>query len=99
MEEMIKEEVAQFKQLIDKNISQPFNFMGKLNLPILNALWKVLVGERFEYDNPRLIDIVKRLSDAFEIFARPSQVQLKISTLHFIYGHCISFDVKNEAED
>jgi len=76
MEEMIKEEVAQFKQLIDKNISQPFNFMGKLNLPILNALWKVLVGERFEYDNPRLIDIVKRLSDAFEIFARPSQALL-----------------------
>jgi len=73
---MIKEEVAQFKQLIDKNISEPFNFMNKLNLPILNALWKVTVGERFEYDNPRLLDIVKRLNKAFEIFARPSQALL-----------------------
>ena len=63
---MIKEEVAQFKKLIEKNIGEPIDFMNKLNLPILNALWKVTVGEKFDYDDKKLVDIVKRLTKAFE---------------------------------
>jgi len=72
MEEMIKEEVAQFKKLIEKNIGEPIDFMNKLNLPILNALWKVTVGEKFDYDDKKLVDIVKRLTKAFEVFGKPS---------------------------
>ena len=74
MEELITEEINQFKQLIDTYKGEPFDIINKLNLPILNALWKVTVGERFEYDNPRLIDIVHRLTETFKIFADPSQV-------------------------
>ena len=74
MEEIIKEEIAQFKKLIDKDISEPIDFMNKLNLPILNALWKVTVGEKLDYEDKRLIDIVKRLTKGFEIFGRPSMV-------------------------
>ena len=73
MEELILEEVSQFKQFIDKNIDEPIDFHIKLNLPILNALWKVTVGERFEYDNPRLLDIMERMNETFKIFADPSQ--------------------------
>jgi len=76
MEEMVKEEVAQFKKLIDKSIAEPFDFMNKLNLPILNALWKVTVGEKFDYDDERLIDIVKRLTKGFEVFGKPSMTIL-----------------------
>ena len=47
--------------------------MNKLNLPILNALWKVTVGERFEYDNPRLLSIVERLTEAFKLLMRPNR--------------------------
>ena len=74
MEDLITEEINQFKQLIDTHKGEPFDIINKLNLPILNALWKVTVGERFEYDNPRLIDIVHRLTETFKIFADPSQV-------------------------
>merc|ERR1712064_153227 len=76
MEEMIQEEVDMFKALINKSNGEPFDFMNKLNLPILNALWRVTVGERFEYDNPRLLSIVRRLTEAFEIFGNPSQALL-----------------------
>ena len=73
MEKLIQEEVDLFKTFISKNSSEPFDFMNKLNLPILNALWKVTVGERFEYDNPRLLSIVERLTEAFKLLMRPTR--------------------------
>ena len=76
MEGLIQEEVNLFKIFINQRISEPFDFLNKLNLPILNALWKVTVGERFEYDNPRLLSIVERLTEAFEIFGNPSHALL-----------------------
>ena len=76
MEGLIHEEVNLFKSFIDQQRSEPFDFMNKLNLPILNALWKVTVGERFSYDNPRLLSIVERLTEAFKIFGNPSQALL-----------------------
>ena len=76
MEGVIQDEVNLFKIFINQRISEPFDFLNKLNLPILNALWKVTVGERFEYDNPRLLSIVERLTEAFEIFGNPSHALL-----------------------
>ena len=73
MEGLIHEEVNLFKIFINQRISEPFDFMNKLNLPILNALWKVTVGERFEYDNPRLLSIVERLTEAFKLLMRPNR--------------------------
>merc|ERR1711997_1135805 len=46
MEELIEEEVELFKALILKNGEESFDFINKLNLPILNALWRLTVGER-----------------------------------------------------
>ena len=57
-----------------QNGSEPFDFINQLNLPILNALWRVTVGERFEYDNPRLLSIVHRLTETFKRFAKPENV-------------------------
>ena len=74
MEEMIQEEVELFKDLIIKNGEESFDFINKLNLPILNALWRVTVGERFEYDNPKLLSIVTRLTETFKRFAKPESV-------------------------
>ena len=62
MEELIQEEVDLFKALILKNGEESFDFINKLNLPILNALWRVTVGERFDYDDPKLLSIVHRLT-------------------------------------
>ena len=73
MEGLIEEEVNLFKSLINRNISEPFDFLNKLNLPILNALWKVTVGERFEYEDEKLVSIVSRVTELVKIIARPSQ--------------------------
>ena len=60
-----------FKALINKNEGKPFDFINKLNLPILNALWRITVGDRFEYDNPKLISIIKRLTEVFKRAGKP----------------------------
>ena len=73
MEELIKEEVQMFKSLIDHENGKPFDIGGKLNLPILNALWKLTVGERFEYDDPKLLDICFRLTETLRILVEPRQ--------------------------
>ena len=72
MEEMIQEEVDMFKALINKSKGEPFNFLNQLNLPILNALWRITVGDRFEYDNPKLISIVARLTESFRRQGSPT---------------------------
>lgn len=74
MEEMIQEEVELFKALILQNGEESFDFINKLNLPILNALWRVTVGERYDYENPKLLSIVNRLTEAFKRFAKPESV-------------------------
>merc|ERR1711997_1221692 len=65
-----------FKAFILKNGEESFDFNNKLNLPILNALWRLTVGERFEYDDPKLLSIVQRLTEAFKRFAKPEAVMV-----------------------
>ena len=74
MEELIQDEIALFKALIEKNKDQPFDFINQFNLPILNALWRVTVGERFDYDDPKLISIIERLTEMFKRLGRPENV-------------------------
>ena len=36
-----------------------------MNLSIINALWVILVGEKFELDDPKLIKVVELFDDLF----------------------------------
>ena len=71
MEDLVQEEVELFKALIIKNGDEPFDFNSKFNLPILNALWRIAVGERFDYDSPKLLSILNRLTETFKRFGKP----------------------------
>ena len=35
---------------------------SRMNIPILNALWKLVTGETYEYDDPKLLQIVDKLA-------------------------------------
>ena len=70
MEEMIQEELMKFRGLLAKFENEPVDFVGKFNLPILNALWRVTVGENFEYDDLFLVDIVKRMGEWIQRLGR-----------------------------
>ena len=74
MDELIKEELEEFIKLIKKKNCKPFDCIQQFNLPILNALWKVTSGKRFDYDDRRLITIVEKLSLWFKRMGRPEDV-------------------------
>ena len=65
MQDLINEEVDMFKTLLLKAEGKPFDCISKFNLPILNALWRVAVGDRFEYDDKRLASIMDGVTIQF----------------------------------
>ena len=73
MEEMIQEEVKQFKIFLHEHSVEPFDIAHRLNLPILNALWKMTVGERFDYDDSRLLNLCQKSSECFKMFVSTKQ--------------------------
>ncbi len=74
MEEMIQDEVKQFIAYLKQTSCTPIDIAGKFNLPILNALWKITVGESFEYSDPKLIEILEKLTELLQKFAKPTGV-------------------------
>ena len=73
MEEMIQEEVIQFKTFLHEHSVEPFDIAHRLNLPILNALWKMTVGERFDYDDSRLLNLCQKSSECLKMFVSTKQ--------------------------
>jgi len=55
MEEMIGEEVGRFLDHLAPLAGQPIDVEAQLNLPILNTLCRIAMGDRFEYTDPRLL--------------------------------------------
>jgi len=71
MEEMIQEELVKFRNLLETYGKEPFDIAGKMNLPIINSLWRVTAGENFDYDNPVLIDLLTRMTEFLKRIGRP----------------------------
>nr|APH81376.1 cytochrome P450 CYP3034A1 [Tigriopus kingsejongensis] len=61
MEDMIQVEVQKLVNSLHMETGQPLDLNFKMNISIVNALWVILVGERLELDDARLLDIVKTL--------------------------------------
>ncbi len=74
MEEMILEEVQQFTSFLRKLASsgQPLDMASHFNLPILNALWRITVGDRFEYSDARLLNLIKRMGEFLKRIGNPA---------------------------
>ena len=52
----------------------PVDLAGKFNLPVLNVLWRVTVGESFEYSDQRLQDILHNMGELFKKLANPTSI-------------------------
>ena len=74
MEEMILEEVQQFTSFLRQLASsgQPLDMASHFNLPILNALWRITVGDRFEYSDARLLNLIKRMGEFLKRIGNPA---------------------------
>ena len=51
MEDLIHEEVELITDLISKTNGEPFDCLHAFNFPIMNVLWRLLTGEKFDYES------------------------------------------------
>ena len=42
-------------------------FRSKFNLPLINILWRVASSEQFEYDDPKLINLLEKVAQNIDI--------------------------------
>jgi hypothetical protein len=47
MEELIHEEVLQFTEHLDKELNQTLNVRNKFNISVINGLWTIIAGKRY----------------------------------------------------
>lgn len=79
MEAAIAQEVGQLNQRLLKDVEtgKPVDLSFKTNLSVINALWMILVGERLDLDDKRLLHIVK----AIEAVLKSAQVASLVAIL------------------
>lgn len=57
---LIGDQVNQISHPYRKQVGSPINLLTRLQLAVLNALWKITCGERYKHDDKRLLDILKK---------------------------------------
>ena len=73
MRELVMEEVEHFLDHLREG-NTIVDMSSQLPLPILNSLWRVAVGERFNYDDPQLSSIMERLNSLFRVLYSPLEL-------------------------
>ena len=74
MEETVQDEVKKFINYLTSTNQQPLDVAGKFNLPVLNVLWRISLGQSYEYDDPKLQHILKLLSDFLKSVGDPAAI-------------------------
>ena len=54
MEGIIEDEFAYLSRTLELSGGNPVEIMDLFNVPVLNALWRILTGERFKAEDPKL---------------------------------------------
>ncbi len=63
MDELIEDEVEQLLSKIEEShLDKPLAVQYLFNISVLNALWRILSGERLDYDDPKLNEILRMLT-------------------------------------
>ena len=66
METLIQEEIRALNHSLSNDLNKPITIKNKFNISVINALWTLIAGHRFELDNPELLDLVKKVDKLTE---------------------------------
>ena len=61
METLIHIEVNALNESLQKDVGQPIGLKNRFNISVINALWTLISGNRYELDHPELLDIVQKV--------------------------------------
>nr|QYV43140.1 methyl farnesoate epoxidase / farnesoate epoxidase [Colaphellus bowringi] len=67
MEEKIHEETKTLIEIFEETASEPILMHKAFDISVLNALWAMMAGERFEINDERLKKLLEIIHDAFRI--------------------------------
>ena len=61
LEENIRFELNQVMEDMDKKLGRPVAVNGMFAIPVINGIWSIFMGQRFEHNDPRLLQLVESL--------------------------------------
>ena len=66
MEKKINEEVNIFVKKLGSQNSQPVDFRNLINISISNIICSMIVGKRFDHDDPHFVKLINDINSSFE---------------------------------
>jgi NTP pyrophosphatase (non-canonical NTP hydrolase) len=61
MEELIMEEVREVVDWLKKEDGKKVELQRRFSLAVVNSIWRILSGERYDHDDEKLISILEQL--------------------------------------
>ncbi len=66
MERLVEEEVEAFCRHMERTKEEAVDIGRHFNIAVLNSLWKLVLNEKLEYDDPKLVRLVHLLNKTFQ---------------------------------
>jgi methyl farnesoate epoxidase/farnesoate epoxidase len=84
MEEKIQEETRDLISMFKKQCSEPIWMHTAFDVSVLNVLWAMMAGERFNIDDERLRKLLNIIHDAFRLTDMSGGILNQMPFLRFI---------------
>ena len=61
MEALIHLEINALNESLQADVGKPIGLSNRFNISVINALWTLISGHRYELNHPELLDIVQKV--------------------------------------
>lgn len=62
MEALISDEVKDMISWLKKNVDKPVSINKKFNLAVLNSLWMIMTGQRYDHDDQEQLNMLDEVN-------------------------------------
>lgn len=99
MEEKILEETRTFIDILKDRCAQPVLMHNIFDVSVLNGLWAMMAGQRFEIDDSRLRKLLKIIHDAFRVVDMSGGLLNQMPLIRFISPRASGYKKLREVLD
>jgi hypothetical protein len=68
MDEIIEEELSHLIKILEETNGEPVDTSSLFNIPVLNAFWRILAGQRIEPGNLKLKATISKVENVIANF-------------------------------
>lgn len=70
MEDILSDEVSKLILHFKSKVNQPVQLNRMMNISIINALWSIIAGEKFDLEDPKFGKITNLIDDMLKVRAK-----------------------------